>query len=303
MTIAFPAAGPVTLRTNLQDYPQTRALKAGEIRSDLVNFDFAGPKSAFEGFKPMVRDGKFDAGELAIVTFLQAKVYGKPLVLLPAVIMGRFQHQCIVMNAALGKLAPKDIEGKRIGVRSYTQTTGAWVRGILSHEYGVDLSRVTWVCHEEPHLAEYHEPAGIERLPAGSPKVAQLLLDGKLDGAILGNDLPNEPRVRNLIANPREDAAAWVRKYDATPVNHLFAVNMALSERRPDVVRDIFRVLLESKEAGPPPKDGIDFLPFGVEPMRKSLELIILYAVEQKLIPRPFTVDELFDDTTRALGA
>jgi len=303
MTIAFPNAGPVTLRTNLQDYPQTRALKAGEVRSDLVSFDFSGPKSAFEGFKPMVREGAFDAGELAIITFLQAKVYGKPLVLLPAVIMGRFQHQCILMNAALGALHPKDIEGKRIGVRSYTQTTGAWVRGILSHEYGVDLSRVTWVCHEDPHLAEYTEPPGIERLPPGSPKVDQLLLEGKLDGAILGNDLPNEPRVRTLIENPREAATAWVKKYDATPVNHLFAINTVLSERRPDVVREIFRVLLESRKAAPPGKDGIDFLPFGVEPMRRSLELIIQYAVEQKLIPRRFEVDELFDDTTRVLGA
>jgi len=304
MTIAFPDAGPITLTTNLQDYPQTRALKSGEVKSDLVRFDFTGPKSAFEGFKPMVREGKFDAGELAIITFLQAKVYGKPFVLLPAVMMGRFQHQCMLINAKLGDLKPKDIEGKRVGIRSYTQTTGAWVRGILQHEYDVDLSRVTWVCHEDPHLAEYHEPPGmgIERLPPGSPKVDALLLDGKLDGAILGNDLPNEPRVRPLIENPRVAAAEWCKKYDATPVNHLFVVNTALSQRRPDVVREIFRMLLESRKAAPPGKEGIDFLPFGVEPMRKSLELIIQYAVEQKLIPRSFVVDELFDDTTRVLG-
>jgi 4,5-dihydroxyphthalate decarboxylase len=302
MTIAFPSAGPVTLRTNLQDYPQTRPLKSGEVRSDLVSFDFAGPKSAFEGFKPMVREGKFDAGELAIITFLQAKAYGKPLVLLPAVIMGRYQHQCMLVNAKLGALAPKDIEGRRIGVRSYTQTTGAWVRGILQHEYGVDLSRVTWVVHEDAHLAEYRDPPGVERLPPGSPKVDEVFLNGELDGAILGNDLPNEPRVRHLIPNPLEAADAWRKKYGTTPINHLFVVNKALSDTRPDVVREIYRLLVASKKAAPAPKDGIDFLPFGVEANRKALELIIQYAVEQKLIPRRFTVDELFDDTTRALG-
>jgi 4,5-dihydroxyphthalate decarboxylase len=301
MTAAFPAAGPVTLTTNLQDYPVTRALKAGEIRSDLVRFDFAGPKAAFEGFKPMVREGKFDAGELAIVTFLQAKAYGKPLVLLPAVVMGRFQHQCVLVNAALGEMKPKDIEGRRVGIRSYTQTTGAWVRGILQHEYGVDLSRVTWVCNDDAHLAEFRDPPGVERLPPGARKVDQMVLDGEVDGFI-GADMPGEPRVRHLIANPLEAAAAWSRKHGATPINHLFVVNSALSERRPDVVRDIYRMLLESKKAAPPPPDGIDFLPFGVEANRKALELIIQYAFEQKIIPRRFEVDELFDDTTRALA-
>ncbi len=162
MTV-FPDSGPVTLVTNLQDYPNTRALKSGALTSDVVSFEFAGPKAAFEGFKPMVREGRFDAGELAIITFLQAKAYGKPLVLLPAVVMGRFQHQCAMVNAKLGALHPKDIEGRRIGIRSYTQTTGAWVRGILQHEYGVDLSRVTWVCQESAHLAEFADPPGVER--------------------------------------------------------------------------------------------------------------------------------------------
>ena len=119
----------------------TRALKAARVTSDLVTFDFCGPKVANQGFKPMVREGTFDAGELAIGTFLQAKVYGKPLVLLPAVVMGRSQHHTIVYNHAKGELGPKDLEGRRVGVRSYTQTTGIWVRGILQHEYGVDLEQ------------------------------------------------------------------------------------------------------------------------------------------------------------------
>ena len=299
----FPNAGPVTLRTNLADYPATRAIKAGEVRADLVRFDFAGPKQAHEGFKAMVRERRFDAGELAIVTFLQAKAYGKPLVLLPAVIMGRFQHQCILVPAASDVREPKDLEGRRVGIRSYTQTTGVWVRGILQHEYGVDLNRVTWVCNDEGHLAEYREPAGVERLPAGAKKVEAMLLDGELDAAILGGDMAGEPRVRHLIENPRAAALAWARKHGTVPINHLFAVDEVLARTRPDVVREIFSGLLASKQAAPPAKDGLDFLPFGVEAMRKALELAIQYAFEQKVIPRRFDVDELFDDTTRALGA
>ena len=50
----------------------------------------------------MVRELRFDISELAIATFLQAKAYGKPLVLIPATIMGRFQHGTILYSAARG---------------------------------------------------------------------------------------------------------------------------------------------------------------------------------------------------------
>ena len=94
----YPKSGPVTLRTNLADYAMTKALKSGAVKSDLVTFDFCGPKVANQGFKAMVRERKFDAGELAIGTFLEAKTYGKPVTLLPAVVMGRFQHQCALRS-------------------------------------------------------------------------------------------------------------------------------------------------------------------------------------------------------------
>jgi 4,5-dihydroxyphthalate decarboxylase len=140
--MGFASTGPIKLRTNLADYPVTMALKQGAISSPLVDFEFCGPKTAHDGFKPMVRDNAYDAGELAIVTFLQAKAFGKPYVLLPAPISGRFQHHCIGYNAEHGELQPKDIEGRKVGVRTYAQTTGLWVRGILQHEYGVDLANV-----------------------------------------------------------------------------------------------------------------------------------------------------------------
>lgn len=303
MTTKYPKTGPVTLRTNLADYPVTRALKSGQVRSALVNFDFAGPKVANQGFKPMVREGAFDAGELAIVTFLQAKIYGKPLSLLPACVMGRFQHQCILYLAARGDWKLKDIEGKRVGIRSYTQTTGVWVRGILQHEYGVDLSRVTWVCWDDGHLAEYRDPPGVERVPPGSKTLDRMLLDGDIDAAIVGTDMSSEPRVRPLIHDAHAAAQAWCRKYGAVPINHLFVVDQALIESRPDVVKEIYRLLLASKKAAPPPAGGLDFHPFGISHLHRALELAVQYAYEQAVIPRRLDVDELFDETARSLGA
>jgi 4,5-dihydroxyphthalate decarboxylase len=250
--VSYPVSGPVTLRTNLADYAMTKALKSGAVTSDIVRFDFCGPKVANQGFKPMVRERAFDAGELAIGTFLQAKVYGKPVTLLPAVVMGRFQHQTALRSTQRPPLGPGDVQGKRVGIRSYTQTTGIWVRGILQHEYGVDLNKVTWVCNDDGHLAEYQDPPHVERTPADAKKVDQMLLDGELDAAILGAEIPNEPRVAHLIPNPKEAALAWYRKYNTVPVNHLFCVDKDLADARPDVVAEIFRMLKETKAAMPP---------------------------------------------------
>ena len=296
---SFPASGPVRLRTNLADYPLVRALKSGEVRSDIVAFDFCGPKVANQGFKPMVREGAFDAGELAIGTFLQAKVYEKPLVLLPAAVMARHQHHTVVYNASRGELAPKDMEGRRIAVRAYSQTTGIWVRGILNHEHGVDLNRLRWLCPDDAHLAEYQDPPIVER-PAPGAKLTELLLNGEVDAAILPTDLTKEhAHIRYLFPDPVKRAEAWTKKYGTVPVNHYFVVARSLAETRPDVVREIYRLLAESKAKAPPSPDGTDFHPFGVEANRKALELMVGYSVEQQIIPRAFAIEELFEGFAR----
>jgi len=126
------------LRTLLGDYPNTLALKKPEVSSNLVAFDFADVKVPNTAFKPLVREARFDVGELAIVTYLQARDHGKPYVLIPATVLGRGQHHTIVYNPQRGVLSAHDLVGKRIGVRAYTQTTGAWVRGFLNDDYGVE---------------------------------------------------------------------------------------------------------------------------------------------------------------------
>ncbi|OBZ93426.1 phosphate ABC transporter substrate-binding protein [Pararhizobium polonicum] len=298
----FPASGPVKLHTLMADNVSTKSLKSGAIRSDLVSFDFDEEQElVHNSFKPMVREGRFDWGELAIVTFLQAKYYGKPLVLLPAVIGGRFQHQCIAYNTDRGTLSPGELAGKRIGVRSYTQTTGAWVRGILQNEYGVDPATVHWVCFEDAHLAEFSDPSNVERAQKGK-KLSQMLLDGDLDAAMLGSDMPNDPRLKTVIPNPKKDALEWYERRHVIPMNHMAVVSEDLARQRPDVVRELYRMLLESRDLDTKPVDGLQMRPFGTEALRPALETIITYAFQQKIIGRKMSVDELFDDTTRALG-
>jgi len=288
------------LFTLFGDYPVTRALKSGELRSDLVGFTYADIKVANTGFKPLVREQKFDLSELAIVTYLQAKTYNKPYVLMPAVVVARGQHHTIAYNPERGPLTASDLAGKRVGVRAYTVTTGVWVRGILKEQYGVDLGKVKWVTFEDPHLAEYTDPAFVERAPAGK-NIAQMLLDGELDAAIVGDKLP-DPRLKHLIPDHEAASKAWAGKHGYT-INHLMVIRTELSRTRPDLVREVFRLLKESHDAAVRAGDkNAATLQFGLEPNRRSLETIIDLTFDQKLISRRFSVDELFDETTRGLS-
>jgi len=278
---------PVTVRTLLGDYPVTQPLKKGEVKSPSVSLDFADVKTVSTAFKRVVRNLEFDCAELAIVTFLMAKAHGKPLVLLPAVVLARFQHPYIVYNAERGLLAPADLAGRRVGTRSYTVTTSTWLRGILANDYGVDLERVKWVTFEEAHVAEFRDPPWVERAP-----------EGKELGAV-----PTDPRLKPLIHNPGMAAETWSRKYRALQINHMVTVKESLSKSHPDAVREIYRLLARSKKAAKLPREGeLDTNPFGLEANRRNLEVAIDYVHQQRMIPRRFAVDELFDDVTRKLG-
>lgn len=292
-------SGKTTLFTLLGDYPNTLALKRGEIASDLVGLTFADVKVANTGFKPLVREARFDLAELAIVTFLQAKAYDKPYVLLPILVMARGQHHTIAYNPERGPLAPADLAGKRVGVRAFSVTTGVWIRGILQEQYGVDVDKIHWVTFEDPHVAEYTDPPSIERAPA-TKTMAQMLLDGELDAAIIGDKLP-DPRLTMLIPDHEAAAAAWAAGHGA-PINHMVVIRSELSRRRPDIVREVFRMFKESRDLAVRSGDeNAGHLQFGLEPNRRALQSIVDIAARQKLIPRRWDAEELFDDVTRTL--
>lgn len=288
------------LRTNLQDYPVTMAIKDGRVTSPLVALDCCGPKAASNGFKDLLRNGKYDASELAIVTYLQAKVYNKPWVLIPAPVAGRFQHHCSGYNSELGEMKPKDIEGKKVGVRTYAQTTGLWIRGILQHEYGVDLNKVEFCTIDESHLAEYDDPPNCTRLPPGS-NLGDLLFKGELAAILAGNDMPKDPRLKSLVPDPHNAAKQWYAREQIIPINHLFVIHQDIAKQRPDVVREIFRMLCESRAAAPEDEQKKN-PPIGYEANKKNIEMAIEWSYEQKIIPRRFKVEELFDDLTGSLN-
>ena len=294
-------ASSVTLYSLLANHAGTEALKAGRVTSPLVAFDYADVKVVNTQFKALMRELKYDFAEVAIVTYLQGREYGKPYVLLPAITNGRNQHHTIFYNADRGALSPRMLNGKRVGVRAYTQTTGAWVRGFLAEDYGVDLDSITWVTFEDAHLGEYRDPANVERAAPGRP-LKQMLLDGEIDAAILG-DVAEEGSLRHLIPNPAEEGRRWAQTHGGVAINHMAVVRQSIAQSRPDVVREIYRVLKDSRAAATLPCGLDDPLRFGVAATRSSLEQLAAYAFQQHLITRRPTADDLFADARHILGA
>lgn len=294
---------PLRLKTLIGDHDITLALKSGRVTSPSVALDIADVSMAYTAFKRVVRDLEFDVAEMAIVTYLMAKAHGKPYVLLPVVLLSRFQHPFMVYNSARGTLRPDELNGKRVGIRSYSVTTSMWLRGILMNDHGLDIDSVQWVTTEEAHVAEFRDPPNVRLAPKGRDLMA-MLMDGELDAIVLGDKTLQDPRLKRLIPDPEQAAHDWHARHRAIQINHMVVVRDSLTKSRPDAVREVYRMLLESKRAAAPHAPGQrDMTPFGLEHMRRDLEIAIEYVHQQKLIPRKFTVDEIFDDITRGLGS
>jgi 4,5-dihydroxyphthalate decarboxylase len=271
------------LKTLMGDHAVTMQFKTRTDKFDLL--EFQGSAAPF--FKRVVRNHEFDLAEIAIMTHIIAKAHGTPYRLLPFVVMARFQHPYLVFNAEKhSSLTPGDLIGKKIGVRSYSVTTGAWIRGILKEDHGVDASQIKWVTFEDAHVAEFRDPPFVERAPAGKD-INAMLAAGEIDAAILGA-VPTDPKLQPVIANPDEAGKRWGEKHGAIQLNHLVCVKNTVPRAAAD---EAYALLVESKKAaGNPP-----LLPHGLEANRRNFEVAIDCAHKQNLIPRRFRVEELLE--------
>jgi hypothetical protein len=239
---------------------------------------------------------------------------------LPIFLVRAFHHGAIVYNTRSGIESPKDLEGRKAGVnRGYTVTTGVWARGVLQHQYGVDLDTITWVLSGDEHVAEYRPPVNVVPMEKGK-KMADLVASGELPAAI-GLEIES-PDVKPLIPNAAEAGLEALRSRGHYPINHLVVVKEELLDAHADLAPDIFHAFAEAKRdyvrrlqsnqiQNPTRMDdlhrrvmeitGRDPLPYGIAPNRQALEELIQYAVEQRIIARPVTVEELFPPNTHGL--
>jgi 4,5-dihydroxyphthalate decarboxylase len=283
------------LEIALGDYPHTRELKSRLAGSPLFNFVNIQPIT--KAFAPMARQQAYDISEMALVTFLQAKAYGKPLVLLPFAVAARSQEISLICLANNDSIrGPADLVGKRVGVRAYSQTTGAWIRGILGEEFGIRPEDIRWVTFEDAHVAEYKDPPFAERARPGSDLMA-MLRSGELDAVIVGNDKPVSADLKDVYPDAEAAGRQFRQKHGFVPVNHIVVVRQSTLDAEPDAVMSFYRAVQQVWTELP---QG-SALPLGRAAVAPSIELALRYIAAQKMLPRTMTPSEVWSGVPAGL--
>jgi len=314
------ATGTTVLKTAIATYAHTEGLKDGRVITPGIHLDHVDVTPITAAFRRMCRALEFDVSEMAITTYLTARAYGKAFTALPVFVMRQFHHAPIVYNVNAGVESPKSLEGKAVGVRAYTVTTGVWARGILATEYGVDLGKITWVVVDEEHVQEYQKayPPNVQ-YRAGA-NLGEMVATGELAAAI-GVGRVDSPAVKPLIPNAREAEAAWYRKTGIYPINHTVVVKDARLRADPTLAPRLFDAFTEAKAlflrqltsgaeltadaqalAERRSVVGDDPLPNGLARNRKALETVIQFALDQKILPRRVSLEEIFAANTLDLS-
>lgn len=320
------AQAALPLKIAIATYGHTAALKQGKVPIAGVKPDFIEVKPIIAAFRRMVRDVEFDVCEMAPATYMIAREAGSPFKALPVFIYRRFHHAGFVYRDDAGIRAPRDLEGKKAGVRAYSVTTGIWTRGILQNDYGVDISRVTWVVDDEEHVKNLRLPPNVMHAPAGRSLV-DMMAAGELQAAFTDNagigraGPPKEgwvasgqrpPNYVELFPDAPRLEVEWFRKTGIYPVHGLIVVKDELLARQPWVAKALFDAFVESKEryreqlkAGESVSDKDDFyrqmaavvgdpLPYGVKANRPAIDALIAYCHQQGLLKKKYSAGEMF---------
>jgi 4,5-dihydroxyphthalate decarboxylase len=295
----------------LGTYGLTKPLKDGQVPPGRMPLDYVPIDQIVPAMRRMCRGLEYDICEMAFTTYVCARAAGLPFTAVPVFVTRNFHHWAVFINTKSGIKEPKDLEGRKVGVnRGYTVTTGLWARGVLRTEYGVDLDKVTFVPTDDEHVAEFAAPANVDYSHRGKP-MRDLLLNGVVDAAI-GEIGVEAPEIRPLIPDARNAAFDYFRRTGIYPINHGLVVKNSLLKEAPwiagelagafDAAKAIYLKNLDGsgsisswdKAAIDNAKVVGDPFPFGIEKNRKALEAITDFAFNQKMVPRRFSVEELF---------
>ncbi len=274
-------------------YDHTRGLKDGSVSAPGLEFEFVEVSPITRAFRAMATQQAYDLSEMALATYMLARVYDKPIVGLPIVLVRSSLLPGLVTASDSPITDPRELKGKTLGIRSYTQTSGVWVRGILQDAFGLDLSSLTWMTFEGAHVDEYADPPSASRAPSDK-NIVDMVKSGELAAAI---GVPAGEGIRPLVPDAGKAEADWAAKSGIRTVNHILTVKKSLVDQDPQLpgkLTDLF----ERARGG----NGASVPPIGIEPNRKAFEALARYCHEQAVTPRQLTIDELFPTEASRVG-
>jgi 4,5-dihydroxyphthalate decarboxylase len=317
------------LKIAIADYGHTCALKSGAVAIGGIQPDFVQVAPIIGAFRRMVRDLEFDVCEMAPTTYMIARALGAPFIALPVFLMRRFHHGDFVVRPDAGIKVPKDLEGKKVGVRAYSVTTGVWTRGIFINEYGLDSSKVTWVVDDEEHVTALKLPPNVVHAPEGK-SLQSMMKAGEIQAGFTGPAGVGRagPPVSGwdkaaaaaadtypeLIADVGQVEADWFRRSGIYPIHGLIVVKDEHIKRHPWLARALMDAFIAAKKPylealrrgdGESAEDKryrdflslmSDPLPYGMAANRPSIEALVTYSLQQKLIPSRPQLDQVFVD-------
>jgi 4,5-dihydroxyphthalate decarboxylase len=319
------------LKIAIATYGHTRDIKSGAAAIAEVEPDFVEVVPIIGAFRRMVREVEFDVCEMAPTTYMIARALGAPFIALPIFLMRRFHHGGFVVRPDSGIREPKDLEGKKVGVRAYSVTTGVWTRGIFVNEYGLDASKVTWVVDDEEHVTSLKLPPNVVHAPEGKSLQSMMKAGeiqagftgpagvGRAGPPVSGWDKASAAAAAadtypELIANVEQVEADWFRRSGIYPIHGLIVVKDEHLKRYPSLARSLMNAFVAAKKPyldelrrgrGDSPEDRryrnflslmSDPLPYGMAANRPSIEALITYSWQQKLIPSRPQLDQVFVD-------
>jgi len=313
----------VHLRIAVAEHPHTSAVRNGSIPIEGVDAEIITVEPQIAAFRRMVRQVEFDVCELAPTTYIIARAHGAPFVALPIFVVRRFHHAGLLVRPDAGITAPKDLEGKKVGVRAYSVTTGVWTRAILIDEFGLDSSKVTWVVDDEEHVTQLRLPPNVVHAPDGT-SLADMMASGELAAGFHGNagvgrtGAPTggwktvEADYPDLFPNAEELEAEWYKRTGVYPMHGTIVVKDSVLKEHPWVATSLFKAFSQAKnewlaklDAGTASDKkysalrkivGRDPLPYGLEPNLPTINFLESTASKQQLTPRRMRLDELFVD-------
>ena len=309
-------------------YDRTEALRTGDVTVEGINLKYVPIDAPREIFDRMVGKREFDLSELSSSEFISMTGHGDcPFVALPVFPSRVFRHGFIFINKRAGIRSPKDLEGKRIGVPLYTQTAAIWIRGHLTHQYGVNLDMIRWVqgavekagSHGKPRVPALLKPVEIE-INASGHSLGELLARGEID-ALIGSRQPEtlgrHPDVARLFPDYRDVEREFYKQTKIFPIMHIVAIRQDVYEKNPWIARSLYEGFVEAKNWAlarmrfsgsqcymlPWQFADVDEInevfggdpwPYGIEVNRRTLEALVQYMVEQHFIARRTPPEELF---------
>jgi 4,5-dihydroxyphthalate decarboxylase len=325
---ARSGSAKVKLRFACGLYDRMLRLYTGDVKPEGIDLEFVAIDEPREIFDRMAGGLAFDMAEMSGSEYISRFGANQcPFVALPVFASRVFRHGFIFYNRRSGIRVPGDLAGKRIGVPLYTMSAALWARGLLQHEYGVDLSAVTWVqgalkapgAHGSPSAMPLLEPVRLEINTSGK-SLSRLLAEGEIDAVISSRTvegLGTNPDIARLIPNYREVEKEYYKRTRIFPIMHIVVIRRDVYEAHPFVAQSMYDAFCASKahalalmrELGAlrymlpwltADIDEIDEVfggdpwPYGVEANRPTLEAQIAYMVEQSFIPEAIPIETLF---------